>query len=164
MSGDPERTATLTLSSGPMLTFGTTGCIAEARRALYTDAMTAARISYLPQEAYLALYHRIVADPAVKAAMSQWSSCMRVRGYDYATPDDARAAMSEARSSSDRSTAPELEKRVAVADGECALQVDLPQTVVRVGRTYAASCRRPSVRNSTRSPSSATPRCAGPGT
>lgn len=138
LSGDPTRRATLRLSSGPRFTFATTGCIAESRAALFGDIVTAARVAYVPQEAYNALYKRVEGDADTRAALGAWATCMGKRGYRYASMSAARADVSRAiRAVGPGDATRRFEIRVAVADGECAIAAGLPTVVDRVGRRYA---------------------------
>jgi hypothetical protein len=68
LSGDPDRRATLRLSSGPRFTFAATGCLAESRARPYGGVMDAARADYVPQEAYNALLPHITGDPDLREA------------------------------------------------------------------------------------------------
>ncbi|AVH55899.1 MULTISPECIES: hypothetical protein [Streptomyces] len=138
LTGDPGRRATLRLSSGPQFTFATTGCIARSRIRLFGDVMAAARVSYVPQEAYNAIRGQIAVDATMRRALGDWTSCMRKRGVPFASMEDARAAA--ARRSHEvpptKGAAPRSEVRIAEADAECALAVDLPGVIDRVGPLY----------------------------
>ncbi|MEU6574248.1 hypothetical protein [Streptomyces sp. NPDC046805] len=138
LTGDPGQRATLRLSSGPRFTFATTGCIARGRVRLYGDVMAAAKVSYVPQEAYNAVRGRIADDAATRRALDQWSSCMTKRRLPFASMESARAAA--ARRSHDapptKGVAPRAEVRIAEADAACVLTVDLPGVVDRVGPRY----------------------------
>ncbi|MDN0199266.1 hypothetical protein [Streptomyces sp. S.PNR 29] len=137
LTGDPDRRATLRLSTGPEFTFATTGCIAESRISLFGDVTSAAKVSYVPQEAYNAIHGRIADDPAMRQAMQRWRSCMKDRGFSFTSMEGSRAA---ARRSYDvaenEDAARRSEIRIAVADGECAQAADLPGTVDQAGRRY----------------------------
>jgi hypothetical protein len=138
LSGDPNRRATLRLSSGPRFTFAADGCIAEGRIGLYGDVVDAARVDYVPQEAYNALLPHIAGDPDLREAAGEWSRCMRGRGHPYASASAARAAASSAhRSGQPAGQARQFEIRVAVADGECALAAGFPRLVHQLGRRHA---------------------------
>ncbi|GAA0495555.1 hypothetical protein Ade02nite_18470 [Paractinoplanes deccanensis] len=138
LTGDENRRATLSLSSGPRFTFATTGCLAESRARLYGDVTDAARAAYVPQEAYNALLPSIVGDPQTREAVQRWSRCMRGRGHSYASASEARAAAAGAyRAERPGAEAHRFEIRVAVADGECALAAGFPGLIDRVGRLHA---------------------------
>ncbi|MEV4344482.1 hypothetical protein AB0J83_08395 [Actinoplanes sp. NPDC049596] len=140
LTGDENRRATLSLSSGPRFTCATTGCLAESRASLYGDVTDAARADYVPQEAYNALLPSIVGDPQTHEAVRNWSRCMRDRGHPYASASEARAAAAEAhRADRPRAEAQRFEIRVAVADGECALAAGFPGLIDRVGRLHAGT-------------------------
>ncbi|MCW6004028.1 hypothetical protein K1W54_05440 [Micromonospora sp. CPCC 205371] len=139
LSGDDSRRVTLRLSSGPEFTFASTGCIAEGRRGLYGDVMRAARAAYVPQEAYNALYPALAAHPAVRAAEGRWAACMRRRGQPFASMQAARSAVARGYRTSAAGVARRTEVVVAVADGECALEARLPETVAGVAAGVAVS-------------------------
>jgi len=137
--GDPTRRVTLSLPSGQRFTVPTTGCIAESRARLFGTALDAGRVFYLPQDAYVTLYDRIVADPAMEAATRRWAACMARRGHRYTTPGLARDAVAAAYRVQGRTgAAQEFDRRVAVADGECTLDARRPQTFDQIGRRHAA--------------------------
>ncbi|NJP99712.1 hypothetical protein [Streptomyces zingiberis] len=137
LSGDPGKQAVLRLSSGPEFTFGTTGCIAESRIGLYGDAVDAARVFYVPQEARNALNGPIGSSPAMRAATRAWKSCMKDRGQPYGSMAEARADAHRAHEAADADTARRTEVRIAMADGACALAADMPEVADRVGREQA---------------------------
>jgi hypothetical protein len=123
------------LYSGPKFTFDTTGCIAESRIGLYGDVIDAARVAYVPQEVYNAIYEQVVNDEATRTAVREWAGCMAGYGFPYNSPATARAAIGEAYDG----PAPvghkrRLEMEVAVADGECVFAVGLPDVVDQIGR------------------------------
>jgi hypothetical protein len=138
LSGDPGQRATLQLSSGPRFTFATTGCIAEGRIALFGDVVDAARVAYVPQEAYNALHGRIAEDAAMDEAMKRWAACMKDRGHPYPSMSAARADAGRGPDAAGHASARQFEIQRAVADGGCALAAGVPEVVDRVGRRYAA--------------------------
>jgi hypothetical protein len=144
LSGDDSHRVTLRLSSGPEFTFASTGCIAEGRRGLYGDVMAAARAAYVPQEAYNALYPTLAAHPAVRAAEARWTACMGRRGQPFASMEAARTAVARGYRTRPVGAARRTEIRVAVADGECALEARLPGTVadVAAGATAALTAEQ----------------------
>ncbi|WP_159014307.1 hypothetical protein [Streptomyces sp. NRRL WC-3725] len=138
LTGDPGQRATLRLSSGPKFTFATTGCIAQSRIRLFGDVMAAASVSYVPQEAYNAVHGRIADDATMRRALGNWATCMKKRGLPFASMEDARAAAARRSHGvpSAQGAAPREEVRIAEADAECAVAVDLPGVVDRVGPRY----------------------------
>lgn len=136
--GEPGRTATLSLRSGPRFTFPTTGCIAQSRSELYGDVMDAARVSYWPQEAYNAVRPHIETDPAMRAAIERWAQCMRDHGHPFSTMTQARDAVAERYKASGASTDNRrFEVGVAVDDAGCARDAGIPSVVDQVGRRWA---------------------------
>jgi hypothetical protein len=137
--GDPTRRVTLSLPSGQRFTVPVAGCIAESRARLFGNAVDAGRVFYLPQDAYVTLYDRIVGDPAMHEATRRWAACMAKRGHRYAAPDAARNSVAAAyRAAGDTNATRELDRRVAFADGECTLAAQRPQVFEELGARYAA--------------------------
>ncbi|MEU7260931.1 hypothetical protein AB0B21_34770 [Streptomyces rimosus] len=89
------------------------GCSGEARRELGTDTEHA-----LANEINTKSYVKSLADPDVKSLFDSWASCMKKKGYRYASPPDA--ADSASGEKADRK-----EIALAVADVECKKDVDL---------------------------------------
>jgi hypothetical protein len=138
LDGDPTRRATLQLPSGRRFTIGATGCLAEARSQLYGDVVSAARVFYIPQEAFVAIYPQLAADPRLGAGMARWATCMAARGHRYPSTTAARDAASAAYDRTSGAAATRLERRIAVADGECALRTGLPTVIDQIGPGCAA--------------------------
>jgi hypothetical protein len=129
-----RNTATLRLSGGQEFTYGTSGCTAEGRAGLYGDVASAVRVFYVPQQAHLQVRQRLVDAAPMREAIARWTTCMSQRGLPYPSMAAARAAAAAAAGPA----AVALERRIAVADGECALAVGTTEVVDRVGRAYAA--------------------------
>ncbi|MGW0538426.1 hypothetical protein [Streptomyces sp. NPDC003032] len=116
------------------------GCDAEARRELTGDVTVWARMYYAPEALNGRLDAKVPNTPEFSSAMSDWRSCMAARGYTYRTPEEARDTLNRIhrkinlRKESSKTAFRKREKGVAVADGECATEVDLPGTAVRVRR------------------------------
>ncbi|MEU3404926.1 hypothetical protein ABZ766_13395 [Streptomyces sp. NPDC006670] len=60
-------------------------------------------------------FRQSLKDPAVLEVFSRWSSCMKAKGFNYATPKDAR----EDPRFIDKNVVTDLEKKTAVADVAC---------------------------------------------
>lgn len=68
-------------------------------------------------------YRASLTDPKVQAVFSKWSSCMKQKGYDYASPMDALESPSFTRGKVSAE-----EKETAVADITCKRSTDLLET------------------------------------
>jgi hypothetical protein len=136
--GDPNKHVTLDLPSGQQFTLLATGCIAESRVELFGSVIEAGRIFYLPQDAYVTMHRGIVDDPELRRVTTRWAACMSERGHRFASPGAARSSVAAAyRTAGDSRAMRQLERRIALADGECAFIVRLPDTFDRVGRRLA---------------------------
>ncbi|MBB5938181.1 hypothetical protein [Streptomyces zagrosensis] len=150
----PERrTAALTAANGPrpkgltarspdgmVLSRSDQGCQSEAERTLYGDLkgwfQTQVTVDSLP-----GLRHqRVRADRRFTTAVRKWSGCMHTAGHPYATPDNARAALT---SSAPRQPAPShQEVRLALAEARCAAESGFSKTIAGLDRHYEKELRR----------------------
>ncbi|GGM49813.1 hypothetical protein GCM10012275_20880 [Longimycelium tulufanense] len=136
--GREEDYASIDLVTGQRYSFPTDGCTAAAAERLYGSPAKAALVYYLPQEVRNNLLDRIEADPVYHEVVGRWSQCMKARGYELATPSDARQTVGARVDDAPRHTAPEQwEVEIAVADGECVLETDVPASVSALLRRYA---------------------------
>ncbi|MBU2668098.1 hypothetical protein KOI35_31770 [Actinoplanes bogorensis] len=126
--GDSARDLTLTLPDRSTLSFPSTGCIAQARAALYSDVLRWARVDSVPQILGNRLRGQVSSDPSLAAATHRWADCMRSNGFPYASPAAAREAAG----------VPAREVAIAVADGECDLRAHLTGTELALRRRAAA--------------------------
>jgi len=69
-------------------------------------------------------------DSRFAAAEQSWSACMKDKGFDYATPDDARSDATQP------STDPAKQKAIAVADVACKVSTNLVGVGVAVQTAY----------------------------
>ncbi|WP_345040818.1 hypothetical protein [Streptomyces sannanensis] len=99
-----------------------TGCLGEAiktfdERYEYPAGVEAARTTAVES------YRESLKDARVRAAIGDWSGCMKLRGFDYASPMDSLGSPSfrEGRISAE-------EKETAVADVTCKLSTNLLET------------------------------------
>jgi hypothetical protein len=94
------------------------GCLGEARSKIATagELTEAAVVSRISAESF----QRSRNDPAVVAAIGQWSACMKSKGYTYPNPLEAAGAFDL-----DNPTVQVKETATAKADVECKRQVKL---------------------------------------
>ncbi|MET8685174.1 hypothetical protein ABZV77_13240 [Streptomyces sp. NPDC004732] len=121
------------------------GCDAEARRDLTGDVTVWARMYYTPEALNGRLDAKVPKAREYTAAMSAWQACMLERGYAYRTPEKARDSLTRRflenkhRKGEWKEEFRKREKRVAVADGECAIEADVPGAAVRVRQALIAT-------------------------
>ncbi|MEU6990958.1 hypothetical protein ABZ953_09930 [Streptomyces sp. NPDC046465] len=121
------------------------GCDAEARRDLTGDVTVWARMYYAPEALNGRLDAKVPKAREFKAAMSAWRSCMAARGYAFRTPEEARDSLNrhflenKHRKGRSEDAFRKREKAVAVADGACAIEADVPGTAVRVRQETIAT-------------------------
>lgn len=121
------------------------GCDAEARRDLTGDVTVWARMYYAPEALNGRLDAKVPKAREFTTAMSAWRLCMAARGFAYRTPEEARGSLNRLlleNNGRNESSKEEFRKReiaVAVTDGECAIEADVPGTAVRVRRALIAT-------------------------
>jgi hypothetical protein len=136
--GDTDHYRQLRLPDGAELSYPTTGCVAEARAALYGDDTRWARTDAIPQVLGNAL-RAAPESPALTGAKSRWATCMAAAGYPYADERAAIDALTAAKRTTPTSVLRTREIAVAVADGQCALQAHVPSTELASLRSHARS-------------------------
>ncbi|WP_405099767.1 hypothetical protein [Micromonospora sp. NBC_01412] len=138
--GNARRYEQLELPNGSVLSYPTSGCVAESRAALYGDARRWARVDSIPQVLNNTLREQIGDAPELARARSGWLSCMTASGYPYPDPDAAVDDLSRAyRQNGGSASLRRREIAVATADGECALRVHVPSTELALRRDRAES-------------------------
>ncbi|MFG1913275.1 hypothetical protein [Micromonospora sp. NPDC048898] len=125
--GDGSRDLGLTLPDASVVSFPSSGCVAQGRAAVYTDVVRWARVDSIPQVIGNRLRDQVSGSPELAAATRRWASCMRSKGLPYARPAAAREAAG----------VPAREVTIAVADGECDLQAHLTGTELALRRQAA---------------------------
>lgn len=127
--------------TGRDITFSSRGCEARSRTSLYGNLDDWVSVAYFPQNLNSELSPRVEKAPKYRAAMNDWRTCMRGRGYAYASPDAAYDQLKSAYRAQKKVTAAlrDREIAVAVADGECGAEVHIPSTVLALRRAYAQS-------------------------
>ncbi|MEU5525035.1 hypothetical protein ABZ759_31440 [Streptomyces sp. NPDC047860] len=113
------------------------GCTAQAQRELYGDLETWFRVTTVT-DALAALRSRMTAgDAEFTKSVEDWSTCMRARGFPYATPQETRAAFN-----ADRGISREREIRTAVTEARCAASTGLSRTAHRLDERYGKQLRQ----------------------
>ncbi|KAA0929763.1 hypothetical protein [Streptomyces apricus] len=128
------------LGGGRNITFSARGCEARSRTSLYGSLDDWVSVSYFPQNLNSELGPRVEKSPKYRRAMAEWRTCMRGKGYTYASPDAAYDQLKAAyRARGVTAASRDREIAVAVADGDCAAEVHVPSTVLALRRAYAQS-------------------------
>jgi hypothetical protein len=127
LNGRPHPGGTLraVLPSGMVVGRSDRSCVSEAQRNLYTDLPAWYRASKVTENLPGLRQGLVHGDRRVIAGTTIWSRCMRLAGYPYADPGQARAAVPPP----DRPGALAREIRVATAEATCAGQSGLAATV-----------------------------------
>jgi hypothetical protein len=86
LDGPPSGRGTVTLPSGLSATYGTGGCLAQARSALYGSTVAAVRDSLVPQDLDQSLGRYLSRDRTYQSALAAWQRCMVARGLHTSSP------------------------------------------------------------------------------
>ena len=127
---DPSLEAEL--PSGAVVRRSATSCTSRAQQQLYGDVRAWYRVTKVTENLPPAWISRVLDDPRYAAAVREWSTCMRERGFPYASPTEARKG----------ATGRPAETDTAVAEATCAGQTGLARIVDRLEARYAAAVRQ----------------------
>lgn len=86
LDGSPDSRAEVTLPSGLSATYGTGGCLAEARSDLYGSTAAAVLDSLVPQDVERSLGGYLSRDRAYQGVLGAWQRCMAARGVHAPSP------------------------------------------------------------------------------
>lgn len=138
LEGSTQDQRAIRLTNGSTVTFAAGGCQGKSYQILYGDAVTWAKVTYVPQALNVVLTHLLVKDPRYESTIQQWASCMSQRGHQASSPDDAQTQLKDAYQR--EGPYPQLHQHeidVAVADAECAATVHLPSLILSLKRELA---------------------------
>jgi hypothetical protein len=119
--GAADAQAEMSLPGGGTITYGTGGCLGDARRQLFGSVLAFVRDAYIPQVIKLQFGSYLTRYRPYTSALRRWQQCMASAGRRYASPESAMGAI-EALASAKGTTAPALEaaqRAVAGADATC---------------------------------------------
>lgn len=137
--GDGRPTATVALIAPATAEVPSAGCAATARRKVAGDVRTWARLGYVPDLLDTRLSFQAVGDTRYKAALASWRTCLKTRGFDYASPEAAQGALRKEYASTGRTAGfKDREIAVAVADGTCAATARLSAVSLKIRRSLVA--------------------------
>ncbi|MGW3104594.1 hypothetical protein [Streptomyces sp. NPDC001100] len=129
LDGRTDQATPLTLPSGASGTYGTGGCMAQARARLYGTVQAAFEDTLVPQdvdhllEAYLASNH------SYQRALGRWQRCMTNAGRPARTPTALiQSLQAEAVKGASASTLAREQRAAAVADQHCDAESELRRT------------------------------------
>lgn len=130
LEGTDEERRAIRLSNGGTVSFAGGGCQAEAQRELYGDVIEWARITYVPQALHLKMADQVKADSGYRKAIDDWAKCMAGRGFAATSPEAVQDELKNLYATQGPSAQlREKEIATAVADGECAEQLRIPELV-----------------------------------
>ncbi|WP_181787511.1 hypothetical protein [Streptomyces phytophilus] len=131
--GSGMKAVEVTVPAGGTVSQSRTGCLAEAQGRLYGDFREWFRVrilaSSLPDRG-----GELRRSPDFRAAVGQWSACMRSRGHPYQSPADIQRKLTGLTKGAGTRRADRIEARLATAEAECARSTTLSETVRRLTR------------------------------
>ncbi|WP_052708644.1 hypothetical protein [Streptomyces sp. WMMB 714] len=134
-TGDGTRALEVTAPNGADIAQNRTGCLAWAQGKLYGDFREWFRVSTvsanLPDHS-----GDIRRDARFRAAVGQWSACMRGKGLPYRNPLHLQKALGPALEGKSAHEAHRIETRLAVSEAVCARSTPLSATVRALTRKY----------------------------
>jgi len=121
--GTRDDAVTTKTVDGLTLSTNRTGCLADARRALYGgDLDRWFRLDVWVDDLNQLIVARVHADPGYQQALAAWRECLQAKGFSAADPQSARADVLESYRRLPTEQARDRERAEAVADAECAAQ------------------------------------------
>ncbi|MGI5242290.1 hypothetical protein [Dactylosporangium sp. CA-139066] len=136
--GAGDDTTSADTADGLRYTTSRTGCLADARRALYGDLDRWVALDVWASDLDAQIVPVVRADPAYRAALDVWRGCMSGHGFDLADPDAARAAALAHYRAATPGDAQEYERQLAVADAGCSQRSGLRATGDRLHQAQLA--------------------------
>lgn len=117
LTGPPNRTATLRLPSGALVTYQTRGCLGTARTELYGSLTVAIEEQTIPEDLRILRDTALNTDPAYLPVLREWQQCMSTAGWTYHSP---QAAIQAIQFQSTQGTSPQQldSKQAAVAGAD----------------------------------------------
>ncbi|WP_433796311.1 hypothetical protein [Actinoplanes sp. CA-252034] len=147
LTGTPRHRRTVELSDGGKIMFNTDGCLHTARRSLLGDDWD--RLSAQAESNTNQVIARVTEAATVKSAVTDWSSCMKKAGYEYADLQGPRGDIADrwqaATTSETRKSVAQFELAVAKADSRCEESVRLADVVRSAQEQAEAELTTPGV-------------------
>ncbi|WP_055526496.1 hypothetical protein [Streptomyces graminilatus] len=126
------------LPGGMEVTHSDEGCQAAAQRELYSDLQGWFRATRVTGNLANMRVGLVANDKRYLAAVGPWARCMRGKGYTYAGPAQARAAVTQSRTPWPHAK----EVRLASAEANCAVSSGLSSVAKSLDTEYRAELRR----------------------
>ncbi|MEU5366838.1 hypothetical protein ABZ354_25775 [Streptomyces sp. NPDC005925] len=108
------------------------GCVAQSQKELYGDLATWFRVTTVTDALAGIRNQMVLGDVEFKGSVKDWATCMRKRGFSYASPEKARVAFADPDSGIPR----QEENPTAVAEARCAAATGLSQSVRHLEQRY----------------------------
>ncbi|MEU0740234.1 hypothetical protein [Streptomyces sp. NPDC006134] len=138
--GTGRRELSTRTATGLVVRANSDGCLAQAQRILYGDQARWFRATVAVDNLEAATHHRVVRDPAYRAALTRWARCIApVHKAD--DPGELRTAWQRQARDLPPDRAAALQRRWAVAEARCVRSTDLAATGTRLERHHAAEVR-----------------------
>lgn len=119
--------------TGTSTTISDGGCLAKGEAAVYPDRARFTALSFDMQSLLALSVSTTMNDPEVLTAIDSWSDCMRTRGFEVASPSEARALAGVG----------EPSRPMAIAEAQCAEITHLNESAMAVSaRVQAALAER----------------------
>ncbi|MEU4394168.1 hypothetical protein [Kribbella sp. NPDC023855] len=117
------------LGDGSRISTSDKGCLATARRALYGDLPLWFRARRTSDGLVYIVYSKVQHDPRYVAAMAEWATCVRGRGYAAETPGRLMEVVKQRSKGQSRQAIRAAEIAGAVTEAGCATSTSLAATV-----------------------------------
>ncbi|MFI2415662.1 hypothetical protein [Streptomyces sp. NPDC018947] len=116
------------LPSGGTLRTPREGCRAKAKGQLYGNFETWFRVESISTNLNPLYLPYLVRDEDFIQGLRDWSSCMREKGYDYASPSDIRTELPQLTKDLSKGEAHSVEVEIAVDEAMCARVTSFAET------------------------------------
>jgi hypothetical protein len=133
------HSVSVTLPSGGILGHSADGCQAQAATELYGDFQAWFQASSVSRDLKTVWQRAVMTDDRYRAAVQDWSTCIKRDGFAYRTPAEVAGAFSQRPLSTRPSTA---ETAVATAEARCAVRTGLADVVRRLDQEHSTTVRR----------------------
>ncbi|MGO1055467.1 hypothetical protein [Crossiella sp. CA198] len=138
--GPDDQRRAVRLPGGGQADFASQGCVAEARRNLFGDLMTWARVAHVPEAYGNRLARELPRHPFFRAAVEQWRTCMAGRGHPFNGLDEPREHLARRYAAEGPGEAlRQQEITLALTDADCAHAAGVHQRGLAAQRELAAT-------------------------
>ncbi|GAB2878930.1 hypothetical protein GCM10027074_54020 [Streptomyces deserti] len=138
--GTGRRELSTRTATGHLVRAHSDGCLAEAQRVLYGDQARWFRTEVAVNNLQAAAHHRVMRDPAYRAALARWARCI-APVHKAEDPGRLRSAFQDRARGLEPRRAAALQRRFAMAEARCVRSTDLADTGTRLEKRHAADLR-----------------------